>query len=209
MMAASKLVLLAVLSSFAVVQLATAKVVRWDLKNVTFEKLEQEQSTASGFFLFDADASPDQRLVSWDITITNFLLPTYRFLPASGFNSGGGSFEPQDDIYCFNSPGCIVLSSRALLELDPVGRTGIDLFLFPQSPLSDAGGHVPLGGYERDTYYGPPDQSIVTGELVAVPEATQVLPLVVGLMSVGCLRLRSFAKTKRLRKMPSPGLLAA
>lgn len=210
MIAASRMFLFAVLISLGTIELATAKVVRWDLQNVTFESFG-EQSSASGFFLFDADASPDKRLVSWDITITNFVLPAYRFIPASGVTSGGGWFDyPKDDQSCFNSLGCIVFLSRTLLEIDPIGRTAILLYLFPESPLSDAGGHIALGGYEHDTYYGWSDQFIVTGGLVAaVPEASQILLLIVGFIALGLLRWKLRDENAKGARLTNPGSVLA
>jgi len=198
MIAAKQMLLLAVLTSIGVIEAASAKVVRWDLQNVAFNitnpGLPSEQSNATGFFLFDADAPADEKLISWDISLTNFLLPSYRFNSAA---ERGGILEyPGQDMYCSNSPGCLLFSSRTLLELDPIGRTGILLYLFPLSTLTDLGGQVPLDGFVRDTYaFGQPDEFLVTGELVAAPEVPQVLLLVAGLLSLQWIMNR---RTRRL-----------
>ncbi len=153
--------------------LSNAKVLEWQLQNVKFD----DGGPVSGSFFWDADASPDTKLVAWDISITSFHdLPAYHFNsvlePGRGFSNGPWSV----DDYCRDlGPMCIGLFSKQLYDLDPVGRVAILLVLAPDAFLSNAGGTVAIGGYEDNTYglvsYGA--RSIVSGHLVAVPEPSE------------------------------------
>jgi hypothetical protein len=148
-----------------------AKVVRWDLRNVTFgsDVVPNADGSASGFFLFDADASLGKQLIAWDISVTPFPpLPAYRL--SSIFEPDRGHQYDEHFLYFY---------SKVLYDVDPYGRTAIELDLFPGAPLSDAGGIVPLGGYERSTYIvAGHARDILTGQLAAtVPEPSQVLLL--------------------------------
>ena len=156
-------------------QLASAKVLQWELQNVKFSDGEP----IAGSFFFDADASR-AKLISWDIAITAF-----DFLPAYRFNSEaepGNAYWYQEDVGypCGTQAGCLDFFSKTLLDVDPIGRTAIVLNLQPHSPLSDAGGKVTLSGIEACTYFCP-DRTIVAGQLVAVPEASTGLLFSLGL----------------------------
>jgi len=148
---------------------SNAKVLEWQLQNVKFD----DGDPVSGSFFFDAEAAPDKRLVAWDISITSFTnLPAYRFNSAVEPGKGFWSL----DEWCRNlGPMCIGIFSKQLYELDPFGRVAIILTLVPDAFLSDAGGTVAVGGYEDDTYFGAafPPRHIVSGHLVAVPEASE------------------------------------
>jgi hypothetical protein len=157
-------------------QLASAKVLQWQLQNVKFSDGEP----IVGSFFFDADASADKRLISWDIAITAFpFLPAYRF--NSEAEPGNAHWVPLDgSVRCGNQAGCLEFFSKTLFDLDPIGRTAIVLSLLPDSPLSDAGGRVTLSGDEECTYFCD-RRDIVAGQLVAVPEASKSLLFSVGL----------------------------
>src|SRR6476469_8576396 len=99
---------------------AAAKVMRWDLQNVTFgsDIAPNAGGSASGFFLFDADAVPGKQLIAWDISVTPYIpLPAYRFSsllePDRGHQYGSG----------------LTFISKSLYDVDPVGRTAIALEL--------------------------------------------------------------------------------
>ena len=132
----------------AAIEGASAKVVKWQLENVKFD----DGDPVTGFFLFDADASPDKRLVGLDILLTPFdPLPAYRLNSLEL----GDTWLPETDIDCGNpgAGGCILLFSKILYDIDPIGRTSIELDLWPDTALSDGGGKAALSGFETDTYF--------------------------------------------------------
>jgi len=161
--------------------LASAKVLQWNLQNVTFE----DGDKVTGSFFFDADASDNSRLISWNISI-----PALNELPAYTFNS---TTEPANFQFFGDN---IQFFSKVLLDVDPVGRTAITLQLNPQSALTDAGGSVPVLGSEGCTYICS-ERDIVSGTLVAaaaVPEPTSALALafaVAGFAGFSTLRKRT------------------
>src|SRR3954453_18062241 len=142
------------LALMSAIGVASAKVLRWDLLNVTF----QDEGTATGFFLFDADvANQNHPLISYDITLgggnVDWPFPPYRF---TGAMSG---FEP-------SNPGI----QHFLFYSNPIGGNFLALSL--ESPaLSDAGGKVQLRGppngasYVQFTYFGE-SRSLTSGYLV-------------------------------------------
>src|SRR4051794_39139707 len=89
---------LALISAMGV---ASANVLRWDLQNVTF----LDGGTASGFFLFDADASLPKSVVDWDITLgggnATWPFPAFRFTPTTGI--GGNESFPGVAVFQFFS----------------------------------------------------------------------------------------------------------
>src|SRR4249919_2081910 len=90
------LVLAAVLGAMWLhIEFASAKVLRWDLQNVAFD----DGATGSGFFLWDADASPEKHLVNWNIAIGGGTLyaPDYTFTPStSTFWFNGRTLTPNE-----------------------------------------------------------------------------------------------------------------
>jgi hypothetical protein len=157
--------------------LASANVVQWNLSNVTFE----DGDKVTGSFFFDADASGNSRLISWNISI-----PALNELPAYTFNS---ATEPANFQFFGNN---IQFFSKVLLDVDPVGRTAITLQLNPASALTDAGGSVAVTGSEGCTYICS-ERDIVSGALVAaVPEPSSALALAFG--------IAAFAGFSTLRK---------
>jgi hypothetical protein len=154
-----------------------AKVVRWDLENVTFgsDVAPNAQGSGSGFFLFDADAAPGSKLIAWDISVRPYPpLPAYRFNSLTEPDRG---HQYENSVYFY---------SKTLYDLDPVGRIAIELVLTPDAALSDAGGTLALSGTEGTTYITEP-RKIVTGQLVAatIPEPSQILLLMLGLIVLG------------------------
>jgi len=62
------------LSSLATAQLASARVLKLELKDVKFD----DGDPVIGYLLFDAAAASDKKLVGWDIGISALrLLPAY------------------------------------------------------------------------------------------------------------------------------------
>jgi hypothetical protein len=163
-------------------QLASAKVLQWELRDVKFSDGEP----ITGSFFFDADASAGKRLISWDIAIPTPLssLPAYRF--NSAVEPGNASwFQTPAAFFCMTQAGCFEFLSKTLFDLDPVGRTAIRLVLEPHLPLSDSGGKVTLSGEESCTYFCElPSRDIVAGQLVAVPEPSKGLLFSLGLAAL-------------------------
>ncbi len=178
-------------------QLASARVLKWELKDVKFD----DGDPVTGYFSFDADATPAKKLVSWDISI-----PALESLPAYRFSS---AIEPENGVWlqpqpgflgCDTPAGCLFFRSKILLDVDRIGRTAIDLALFPDSPLSNAGGKValaefPYGGFEACTYICP-GRGISSGQLVAIPEPATGLILSLGLGAI----IGFFCRTRPRKK---------
>ena len=177
-------------------RLADARVVRWELHSVMFD----DGDPVNGYFLFDANAGPYNRLVGWDISITAFAgLPAYRF---SSMREPYGSSLPPSDFDCGQRAGCLRFDSRTLFEVDPVGRTGIVLSLVPSAPLSDAGGKVFVSGLESCTYYCD-YRYIAGGEISAIPEPSKALFLAGASTTLAVWQI---AIGHRRRKLPCCGL---
>jgi len=148
---------------------SNAKVVQWELENVKFDDGEP----ITGSFRFDADANPDKRLVSADIAITSDgQLPAYHFYFTSP--DAGPRWFPEADIDCGNPAGCLRFYSGPFLDIDPMGRVSLVMDLMPTESLLDAGGKIEVRGNQNDTYFGP-SRSIVSGQLVAVPEPSKAV----------------------------------
>jgi hypothetical protein len=166
---------------FTNAEVASAKVLRWDLQNVTFE----DGGTASGFFLFDADIPfvnhtdrpPTTGLVSWDIAVEGEAppcppecFPPYRFTPSS------------------TSYGAADASSLGLVGpsfYDPGGRNSLHFGLGFDTPLSDAGGAVQVTGGQSWSYFCCTNsRSVITGQVVAIPEPSEALFLALGLAAL-------------------------
>jgi hypothetical protein len=180
------------LSLIAGGQSASAKILRWDLQNVTFEG----GGTANGYFLYDTSiegcfSDPPGHahcVTSWDIEIpgdTTGGFPDFEFTSLTSGAIGGniphGSVSiPEGSLISFYS-----LSHWG----DPIGRQALAFRLYVPSPLTDAGGTVPLGLQDGSnsiphteeywTYFGP-SRSARTGEVFAVPEPCLALGLALG-----------------------------
>src|SRR5437879_3043517 len=123
-----------------ITQAAHAGPIQWDLRNVTFG----DGATATGFFVWDADASQGAQLLNFDINV----------------NGGNISSFPEFEYTLFNSITDGAQSSNSsLLNLDGVNvavtfvRVTSNNYLqgrprelrLPFSPfLTDAGGTVPI-----------------------------------------------------------------
>jgi hypothetical protein len=169
-------------------ELANAKVVRWKLQHVQFD----DGGAATGFFLVDPNAtwSPSgwstNPLVGWDLTVQpgppagQILPPGYRFSSAS---EPFGTTSPEKNV--------VVVYSHAFLNIDPVGRTALQLQLFFDRPLSDLAPSAAItGGFENYTYFYDGARYITAGEIVAVPEPAAALLLSFGLAALGVRPLR-------------------
>jgi hypothetical protein len=155
---------------------ANANVLRWDLQNVTF----QDGGTATGFFLYDADAPERQQLVGYDVTLgvgnAAWPFPALRWTTASG-----GALDEQNGSLIFVGPTGL---------FDPVlGRGSMYLNLFfARDSLSDAGGAVTFTDLRvYDTYSGP-SRGGLTGYVVAIPEPSGTLLLALGLAAIMVVR---------------------
>ena len=157
-------------------ELATAKVVRWYLQNVRFD----DGATGSGFFLWDADASPAKHLVNWNIAIVGGTLyaPDY-------------TFTPNTSTFWFN--GRTLTPNESFTVVGPKVGTGIhcchqELTIGFESAPSDAGGTIGMGGSH---WWFPSDfQPMTTGQIAAIPEASYALFLAVGLITLVSLSAR-------------------
>jgi len=157
-------------------ELISAKVLRWDLQNVTFE----DGGTAHGFFLFDADAPRPAEgappLIDWDISVDErpIYFPGIRLTPANTpygeiLDISGGPAEPVFPAVYFVGPSFY----------DPIGRNVLELSLVLDHPLTDAGGAVALHTESRPRSneflsYTAVARFLITGEVVAIPEPSQV-----------------------------------
>jgi hypothetical protein len=168
------------LSLLGAPQLASARVLKWELRDVRFD----DGDPVIGYLLFDADAAPDKKLVGWDVGITaNGLLPAYRFTSSVEPEHGSWQVNPYGS-GCNTAAGCFFFSSKRLLDLDPVGRTILGVVLIPRSGLSDAGGKVAVGGHEGSSYGLYPPRAISSGQLVAIPEPAEGWVFALGLVAI-------------------------
>ncbi len=174
------------------IEVANAKVVRWDLQNVTFGV----GGNATGFFLFDADAPHNHQVVGWDITLgavsSAWPFPPYRFTPDSA-SVMGGNVPVAPGVGDFVFGGFIVYSSQSFY---PDDRNILQLSLEFARQLSDAGGTVALRTIaEGNSYvafsYPYEGRGLTTGYLVAIPEPTTLL-FSVGLWGLGLAWRRTF-----------------
>jgi hypothetical protein len=168
---------------FTDAEVASAKALRWDLQNVTFE----DGGTANGFFLFDADVPvvdhpnrpPISGLVNWDIAVEGGpppcppCFPPYRFTLTSTPDAGASAFG-------------FLLVGPSFYDLG--GRNSLHFNLGFDTPLSDAGGTVALklNSGESWAYIGVSGglRFLVTGQVVAIPEASEALLLALGLAAL-------------------------
>jgi hypothetical protein len=158
-------------------EIATAKIVRWELQNVTFA----DGGTAGGFFLWDAEASGVKQIVSWDIAIDGMdppcppCIPPFRFTPASGWGDGGSGIYGESEI--------MLQSFSSFYDR----RNFLELRLIFESILSDAGGRVAILGPGQSAellgYFGV-IRSITGGQVIAIPELSEALFLALGLAVV-------------------------
>jgi hypothetical protein len=175
------------------VDLANAKVLRWELDNVTFEG----NGTATGFVSYDATAptqpgSPARDLIDWDITMGgSSLFSGLRFTPGSS----GGEFLPLDKpdinifLFYYDCRGAFVpLCER--FQTAPPPRGDFQLVLEFPSSLTDAG-RVALTHNSTITFtYMGPYEYLTSGYLVAVPEPSQALVLLIGLAGVAVMLIK-------------------
>jgi len=90
------------LSSLATAQLASPRVLKWELKDVKFD----DGDPVIGYLLFDAAAASDKKLVGWDIGISALgLLPAYRFSSLFQPEQGSWQVDPSDSS-CEPLAGC-------------------------------------------------------------------------------------------------------
>ena len=189
---AQRALIMAALVSVAAMGGAQASLVRWDLRDVTFD----DGSIASGFFLFDADnlevpppeTAYSPQLINWDIVVTESPSPCQPCFPLLRFTRNNTSHT---------SAGPTSLYLEGPSFYDPHGRNRLVLQLGFDSPISDAGGIVALAFGEEAFIYEGHVRSIVSGNIQgSISEATELLFLLVGLAALG---------TSRYLKM-SPGM---
>jgi hypothetical protein len=158
---------------------ANAKVVRWELQGVRFN----DGATASGFFLLDTDGPRYAPLRGWDVLVElgpngeQGNGPGYHF--SSAYDPHGITWEKQ----------IVDLASPTLYDVDPVGRTSLQLQFSLDHPLTEFVGRADITyGFQGYSYPGV-FRYISAGEVVALPEPAAALLLGFGFALLGATAL--------------------
>lgn len=184
---------------FTAAEVASAKVVRWDLQNVTLpDGSAASGANATGFFLFDTDTG---HTLDWDLAVEGSTpadptranvcgqpesgngykcFPAYRFIPSNSTHSGPFQ-EPERCTTGF--PTCLIqVWYRADGEDfgDPLGRQNMNFILEIDASSLDFGGVKAAHAYQCWSYFGNCRYGSA-GQVVAVPEPAEAFLLAVGL----------------------------
>ena len=162
---------------FATVPLHAAPIT-WQLVGVTLD----DGATASGSFVFDADAFffPD-RYSDWNIIVTSGIFSAYNYQSGVDFGFTSG-FSP---------------SAVSFVAAPPNSATGRYLHLSFSSPLTDAGGTILLGtdhslidtsSFECNNCFT--QRYITTGAVTSTPEPSNI-GLVAATLAIASLLLKA------------------
>ena len=167
-----------------------ASVVEWTLKDVAFEFVD-DGGTASGRITYDITSN---LVTDFNILVTagNLITSPFQYRPATA------------TLFQSNAPG------NAFLQLTATGADARDLFLEFNSPLTAAGGSIPLvhgpGSFEQqfpDPRLPPLIREVVRGEIVAgVPEPAQLAYLTLGAVLILGRYLRAKTRASRTPRRP-------